>query len=334
MKLIVQIPCLNEEMTVASVIRDIPRQIEGINEVLVIIINDGSTDRTTEIAYQAGADYVIQLSHTQGLAKAFSTGINKCLDLGADIIVNTDGDHQYQGKDIPKLIRPILEGKADIVIGNRQTDELHHFSFLKRKLQKLGSRAVSLLSDVTIPDVTSGFRAFNRESALKINIFSRFSHTVETIIQAGKNTTVVTHVPIQAIGPVRRSRLFSNVATYLRKSFVTILRIYALYEPLRTFFYIGGIIFFTGTAGMFRFLFFWFSGTGQGHVQSLIFSAVLLIIGFQVWMLGIVADLISVNRQLSEETLYRLKKQGLSESVSIKVPQRSLSPEKKVRKAV
>ncbi len=243
MKLIVQIPCLNEEMTVASVIRDIPRQIEGINEVLVIIINDGSSDKTTEVAYRAGADYVVGHPFRQGLARAFSTGINKCLELGADIIVNMDGDHQYSGADIPKLIQPIVEGKADIVIGNRQAGKLTHFSKLKRRLQTLGSKTVSFLSDIRIPDATSGFRAFSREAALRLNVFSKFSYTLESIIQAGKNQIAVTDVPIQTNGPTRKSRLFSGLTTYLRRSAGTILRIYALYEPLRTFFYIGGIIF-------------------------------------------------------------------------------------------
>ncbi len=309
MKLFVQIPCLNEEGTIASVIRDIPRQIEGVDEVKVLIINDGSSDRTVEVACKARADYVVHLPFTQGLAKAFSTGINKCLEMGADIIVNTDGDHQYAGHDIPNLIQPIVEGKADIVIGDRQTSTLTHFSYLKRKLQKLGSWIVGLLSDVRVPDVTSGFRAYSRDAALRLNVFSQFSYTLESIIQAGQNQMAVIHVPIHVNGPTRRSRLFSNLSSYLKKSIATILRIYVLYQPLRTFLYVGGVIFIMGTLGVFRFLFFWFTGTGQGHIQSLTMSGVLLIIGFQVWMLGIIADLISVNRRLSEEILYRAKKQ-------------------------
>ncbi len=312
MKLFVQIPCLNEEETIASVIRDIPRQIEGVDEVKVLIINDGSSDRTVEVACKAQADYVIHLPVTQGLAKAFSTGINKCLEMGADIIVNTDGDHQYAGQDIPRLIQPILERKADIVVGDRQTSNLVHFSFLKKKLQKLGSWIVSLLSDVRVPDVTSGFRAYSRDAALRLNVFSQFSYTLESIIQAGQNQMAVTHVPIHVNGPTRRSRLFSNLSSYLKKSIATILRIYVLYQPLRTFLYVGGVIFIVGALGVFRFLFFWFAGTGQGHIQSLTMSGVLLIIGFQVWMLGIVADLISVNRRLSEEILYLEKKREMS----------------------
>lgn len=308
MKLFVQIPCLNEEQTIASVIRDIPREIEGIDEIKVLVIDDGSSDRTAEVARRAGADCVVRFPVTQGLARAFSTGINRCLEMGADIIVNTDGDHQYAGTDIPKLVQPILDGNADIVIGDRQTMKLAHFSYLKRKLQKLGSRTVSLLSGRRIPDVTSGFRAYGRDAALRLNIFSGFTYTLESIIQAGNNQLAVAHVPIQANGPTRRSRLFSNMATYLRRSIATILRIYVLYQPLRTFLYLGGVIFLVGMLGVLRFMYFWFSGTGQGHIQSLTMSGVLLIIGFQVWMLGIVADLISVNRRLSEEILYRTKK--------------------------
>jgi glycosyltransferase involved in cell wall biosynthesis len=311
MKLIVQIPCLNEEETLPSVIRDIPRHIEGVDEVKVLVIDDGSRDRTTEVAHREGADYVLHLPYTQGLARAFSAGITRCLELGADIIVNTDGDRQYEGKDIPKLIRPILEGRADIVIGDRQVRKLAHFSLLKRSLQKLGSRTVGLLSSIRVPDATSGFRAYSREAALRLNVFSKFTYTLETIIQAGKNQVAVVHVPVQANGPVRESRLFANIPTYLKRSVATILRIYALYEPLRTLFYIGGVVFSIGMVGLLRFLIYWWVGDGGGHVQSLIISAVLLIIGFQVWMLGIVADLISVNRRLSEEILYKLKKHSI-----------------------
>jgi len=312
MKLFVQIPCLNEEETLPAVIRDIPRTIMGIHEVKVLVVDDGSRDRTMEVAYREGADYVIKLPSNQGLAKAFSTGINKCLELGADIIVNTDGDHQYSGKDVHRLIQPILEGKADIVIGDRQTTKLTHFSPLKKTLQKLGSKTVSLLSNVNIPDATSGFRAYSRDAAMRLNVFSKFSYTLETIIQAGKNQMAIVHVPVRANGPERPSRLFSNLAVYLKRSIATILRIYVLYEPLRTLFYVGGIIFFVGTLGVLRFLYFYFTGFGDGHIQSLIISAALLAIGFHVWVLGILADLVSINRRLSEEILYRIKRNGNS----------------------
>jgi hypothetical protein len=259
------------------------------------------------------------------------------LELGADIVVNTDGDHQYEGKDIPRLIQPILEGKADIVIGDRQTGKLNHFSFLKRKLQRVGSKTVSFLSDVNIPDATSGFRAYSREAALRLNVFSKFTYTLETIIQAGKKHLVIAHVPIRANGPTRKSRLFSTIPTYLKRSIATILRIYVLYEPLRTLFYVGAVLFAIGTAGMIRFLTFWFMDEGQGHLQSLVISGVLLTIGFQVWVLGIIADLISVNRRLSEEVLYRMKKRETSlrdelTAVGNKAPRKPLSAEEKIRK--
>jgi len=312
MKLFVQIPCLNEEETLPAVIRDIPRAITGIDDIKVLVVDDGSSDRTMEVAYREGADYVIKLPYNQGLAKAFSTGINKCLELGADIIVNTDGDHQYSGKDVERLVQPILEGKAEIVIGDRQTKKLTHFSPLKKTLQKLGSRTVSLLSNVSIPDATSGFRAYSRDAAMRLNVFSKFSYTLETIIQAGKNQIAVVHVPVHANGPERPSRLFSNLAVYLKRSVATILRIYVLYEPLRTLFYIGGVIVFVGVLGVLRFLYFYFTGSGAGHIQSLIISGALLAIGVHVWVLGILADLISINRRLSEEVLYRIKSNGNS----------------------
>jgi glycosyltransferase involved in cell wall biosynthesis len=309
MKLFVQIPCLNEEETLASVIGAIPRRIKGVDEVKVLVVDDGSCDRTSDIAFGNGADYVVKLPYTVGLAKAFSAGINKCLELGADVIVNTDGDHQYSGTDIPRLIQPILDGRAEIVIGDRQVGSIGHFSWIKRTLQRLGSKTVGFLSGTRATDATSGFRAYSREAALRLNVFSKFSYTLETIIQAGANQMAVAHVPIRVNAPTRRSRLFSSTVVYLRRSIPTILRIYALYEPLRTFLYVGATIVFLGVLGVCRFLFFWFGGGGGGHVQSLIISAVLLIIGFQIWMLGIVADLISVNRRLSEEILYRQKKQ-------------------------
>ena len=319
MKLFVQIPCLNEALTLPSVIRDIPRSLEGVDEVKILVIDDGSLDTTAEVAYEEGSDFVLRLPYTQGLARAFSAGINRCLELGADIIVNTDGDHQYEGKDIPKLIQPILAGKADIVIGDRQVRSLAHFCLLKKCLQKLGSRTVGLLSNVRVPDATSGFRAYSREAALRLNVFSKFTYTLETIIQAGKNQMAVAHVPIQANAATRESRLFATIPTYMKRSIATILRIYALYEPLRTLFYIGGGIFAVGMVGVWRFFFYWLTGDGDGHIQSLIMSAVLLIMGVQVWVLGIIADLISVNRRLGEELLYRMKKyQGsISDEVAL-----------------
>jgi glycosyltransferase involved in cell wall biosynthesis len=308
MKLLVQIPCLNEEKTLAEVIHDIPRTIPGVDEVKVLVIDDGSTDRTVATAYEAGADYVVSRPRTEGLAKAFSLGIATCLDLGADVIVNTDGDHQYRGEDIPRLIAPILEGRADIAIGNRQVARIPHFSPLKRRLQVIGSRVVSGLAHVSLPDVTSGFRAYSRDGALRLNVFSRFSYTLETIFLAGSQRIPIAHVPIVVNKPLRPSRLFSSIRGYLKKATGTILRIYTLYEPLKTFFYVGSVLALIGVLGVGRFLYFYAIGQGGGHVQSLVLSGVFLTIAFQVWMLGILADLISINRRLSEEILYRVRR--------------------------
>jgi glycosyltransferase involved in cell wall biosynthesis len=307
MRLIVHIPCLDEEATVADVIRDIPRRIPGVDEVRVLVVDDGSRDRTAEVARRAGADHVLRLPYTQGLARAFRHGIDRCLEQGADIIVNIDGDHQYEGGDIPRLIRPILDQKADMVIGDRQTSRLRHFSPLKRLLQRIGSRTVSLLSKIDVPDATSGFRAYSRQAALRLNVFSRFTYTLETIIQAGSNGIAVASVPVRANPPTRRSRLFSSLGAYVARSVSTLVRVYVLYRPLRTFFYVGTAISALGALGMLRFLVYWFMGSGDGHIQSVVVSGVLLTVGFQVWMLGLVAHLIGINRRLEEEILYRLK---------------------------
>jgi glycosyltransferase involved in cell wall biosynthesis len=308
MRLCVQIPCLNEERTLAEVIRDIPRRIPGIDDVKVVVIDDGSTDRTAAVAWEAGADHVVRRPRTEGLARAFVLGITTCLDLGADVIVNTDGDHQYRGEDIPRLIAPILEGRADIAIGNRQVTCVPHFSRVKRRLQVLGSRVVSALAAVNLPDVTSGFRAYSRDGALRLNVFSGFSYTLETIFLAGSLRIPIAHVPIGVNTPARPSRLFTTIRSYLKKSTATILRIYTLYEPLRSFFYAGAALGAVGLLGIARFLYFYVTGDGAGHVQSLVLSGALLTIAFQVCMLGILADLISINRRLSEEILYRIRR--------------------------
>jgi glycosyltransferase involved in cell wall biosynthesis len=299
---------LNEENTLAGVLRDIPRAIDRIDDIKVLVVDDGSSDRTAEIAYKEGADYVIRLPFTQGLAKAFLHGIESCLDLGADIIVNTDGDHQYRGEDIHRLIQPILDGSADVVIGDREVRRIEHFSALKKNLQVLGSRVVSILSRVKAPDATSGFRAYSREAALRMNIFSNFSYTLETLFLAGNHRIPIAYIPIKVNRPQRPSRLFSNLLTYLKKSLATILRIYTLYEPLRSFFYIGSLAIIMGMVMVLRFLWYYFSGLGAGHIQSLILSGALMTIGFQMWVLGILADLISINRRIGEEILYRMKR--------------------------
>jgi len=312
MKLIVQIPCFNEEETLARTINDIPRSFKGVDDVELLIIDDGSTDKTVEVARELGVDHIVQLTNNKGLAEAFMAGLNASLNFGADLIVNTDGDNQYCGKCIENLIDPILQGKADMVIGNRQVDNIPHFSFLKKILQKIGSWVVRQLSNTTIPDTTSGFRAMNREAALRLNVISRFTYTLETVIQAGKKNLAVTHVPVQTNEKLRESRLFGNAFSYIKKSVATIFRIYTMYEPLKTFIWIGGVIFSVGTIISLRFLYFYVIGQGAGHIQSLIFAAVLFIIGFQTMVMGLMADLIGSNRTLIENILYKIKKQESS----------------------
>lgn len=311
MKLIIQIPCLNEENTLPMTISSIPREIEGIDEIEILVIDDGSTDRTFEVAQQLGVDHIRKFISTKGLAIAFMTGLDTCLKLGADIIVNTDGDNQYQGKEIPRLIKPILEGKADIVIGDREIEKIPHFSFIKKKLQKIGSWVVRQLSNTKVPDATSGFRAYNREAALRINVVSQFTYTLETIIQAGKKNISIAHIPVKTNEKMRESRLYKSTWSYLKKSTATILRVYAMYEPLKIFFYVGGLIFLAGFALGLRFIYYYVTGNGAGHIQSLILAAVLLLIGFQVGVIGLISDLIFANRKLIEDLLYRVRRMEL-----------------------
>ena len=309
MKLIIQIPCYNEEKTLPCTVADIPRSFSGVDEVELLIIDDGSTDRTVQVARELGVDHIVQFTNNKGLAEAFMAGLNASLNLGADLIVNTDGDNQYRGKDIGKLIRPIVNGGADFVVGNRQVQNIGHFSFSKKILQEIGSWVVRQVSNTNVPDTTSGFRAMNREAALRINVISRFTYTLETIIQAGKKNLAITHVPVETNEKLRDSRLFTNIYTYVKRSISTIFRIYTMYEPLKTFLWIGGIIFSVGMIISIRFLYFYLMGNGAGHVQSLIFAAVLFIIGFQTMVMGLMADLIGSNRRLIENMLYRLRKQ-------------------------
>jgi glycosyltransferase involved in cell wall biosynthesis len=308
MKLIIQIPCLNEEETLPDTLRDLPKSLNGIDTIEVLIIDDGSTDRTKEVAKINGVNHVLSLTNNKGLAKAFMFGMNHALKLGADIIVNTDADNQYFGGDIVKLIQPILNKKADIVIGNRQVETIRHFSPLKIFLQKLGSWTVRQLSGTTIPDATSGFRAYSREAALQMNVISDFTYTVETIISAGKKNIAIAHTPIRTNKKLRESRLFSSIQVYLRRTLVTMLKVYSMYQPLKLFTIAGGTTFLIGFVVGCRYLFFFFQGQTEGHIQSLIFSAIMLIVGFQIIMMGISAELISVNRQLLEDIQLRIKK--------------------------
>lgn len=308
MKLIIQIPCLNEESTLPITIRDIPRKINGVDKVELLIIDDGSTDRTVEVAKKLGIDHIVKLSKNKGLAEAFKAGIDASLKLGADIIVNTDADNQYKGSDIPKLISPILNGDYDMIVGDRKTDSIPHFSRIKKFFQKFGSSVVRKLSQTEVPDTTSGFRAYSRDAALRLNIVSEFTYTLETIIQAGHKKLAVGHVEIGTNGKLRESRLFKGITNYMRRSAKTIVRIYTMYRPMKVFVLSGFISVFIGLLIGLRFLYFYLSGTGNGHIQSLILAAVLLIVGFQLGIMGLIADLISNNRKLIEETLYRVKK--------------------------
>ncbi len=308
MKLIIQIPCLNEEQTLPQTLADLPRYIDGISEIEYLVIDDGSTDRTVEVARANGVHHIVRLTNRKGLAEAFMAGLDACLKLGADIIVNTDGDNQYRGSDIEKLVRPILDRKADMVVGDRQVESIAHFSPLKKRLQKIGSWVVRHVSETNVPDATSGFRAYSREAALRMNVISRFTYTLETIIQAGKKNIALSHVRINTNGKLRESRLFSSMPAYIKRSASTIFRIYAMYEPLKMFAISGTIIFTPGALLAVRFLYFFFTGNGTGHIQSLILSAVLMIVGFQIAMIGLVADLIGGNRRLIEDSLYRIKK--------------------------
>ncbi len=308
MKLIVQIPCLNEEATITATIRDIPRQIPGIDLVEVLVIDDGSTDRTVEVARTAGADHVISFTNRKGLARAFMAGIDTALARGADIIVNTDADNQYRGEDIPVLIDPILRGEADIIVGDREVETIVHFSAIKKSLQKLGSWVVRKLSHTAVPDAASGFRAYNREAALSINVVSDFSYTLETLIQAGTGRLAVGHVPIRTNPQTRPSRLFTSVSGYLSQSVATLVRIYTMYKPLQVFSAIGGFSILIGTLLSGRFFYYLITEGGRGKVQSLIFAAVFLIVGFQILVIGLLADTIASNRKLTENVLYRIKK--------------------------
>lgn len=308
MKLVIQIPCFNEEETLPRVVADLPRQVPGFDGVEVLVIDDGSSDRTAEVARELGVDHVLTLKENQGLARAFRAGLDQALSLGADVIVNTDGDHQYPGEYIVALTRPILEGRAEIVVGDRQTHTIEHFSWVKRRLQALGSRVVRTLSGTDVPDAVSGFRAISREAALKLNIVSPFSYTIEMLIQAGNKRLAVTSVPIATNPTTRRSRLAHSTPRFISRSISTMARIYSMYKPLGTFTLIGTIVGLLGAAPIFRFLYFWSMGEGGGHVQSLVLGGVLVIIGFVTLMIGLLSDLINFNRQLLEMTLERVRR--------------------------
>ena len=313
MKLIIQIPCLNEAQNIAQTVQDLPDKLPGIDVLEYMVIDDGSTDTTSEIAQQVGVHHVITLPHHVGLATAFTIGLESGLKQSADIIVNTDADNQYNAKDISLLIEPILSGKADIVIGDRGVAKQKSFSFPKRVLQRFGSWVIGRASGLEIPDATSGFRAFTRVAALRTLVMNDYSYTLETLIQAGARRMIVEYVPVRTNEQVRPSRLMRNIPDYLANSSTIILRAYTMYRPLRVFIGISLLFLLAGLIGSGRFLYFFSIGEGAGHVQSLILSAVLLIVGFQIFLIGLVADLIGFNRTVLEEILYRIRRAELED---------------------
>ena len=317
MKLIIQIPCFNEAQVLAQTVALLPREVPGVDEVEFLVIDDGSRDGTSRVAQAAGVDYVVHMPSHLGLAAAYITGLEACIKRGADIIVNTDADNQYQSEDIPRLIEPILAGRAELVVGDRGVAKLADFSPAKRLLQRLGSWVIALASGVRTPDATSGFRAITREAALRTMVLNEYSYTLETLIQAGARHTSVEYVPVRTNPKTRPSRLMRNIPHYLANSTATILRAYTMYRPLRVFSALSGVLIAIGMLIGLRFVYFYIIDTvigkqATGHIQSLILSAVLLIVGFQVLLIGLVADLIGFNRKIQEETLYRIRRLEIS----------------------
>jgi glycosyltransferase involved in cell wall biosynthesis len=310
MKLIIQIPCYNEAEALPITLAALPRKVPGFDIVEWLIIDDGSTDDTVQVAEKRGVDHIVRHTRNQGLARAFMTGLDACLCLGADVIVNIDADNQYNADDIPALTAPILEGKADIVVGARPIQVIEHFSPLKKFLQKLGSWVVRIASNTDIPDAPSGFRAFSRDAAMRLNVFNDYTYTLETIIQAGQKNMAITSVPVRVNADLRPSRLVTSISSYIKRSIVTIIRIFVIYRPFRFFGTIGAVLFGTGFLIGLRFLWHYLQGNGSGHVQSLVLASVLLGIGFQAVLIAFVADLLAANRKLMEDMKYRLRVGG------------------------
>ncbi len=308
MKLIIQIPCYNEADTLEIALNDLPKQIDGIDEIEYLIIDDGCKDNTVEVALNWGVHHVVSFAQNKGLAKGFMAGLDACLRNGADIIVNTDADNQYCADDIPKLIKPIINHEADIVIGERPIDDTEHFSWVKKKLQHFGSWVVRKASNTNIPDAPSGFRAFSREAAMRINVINDYTYTLETIVQAGRNRIPITSVPVRTNPELRESRLFHSIWSYVKKSVLTIFRALMMYKPLYCFTLVAIVPSLIGVLVWIRFLIYYFTGRGSGHTQSLILACTLLIIGFVTFVIGLLADVISANRKILEDVQYHLKK--------------------------
>lgn len=308
MKLIIQIPCLNESESLAIALGALPRQVDGFDTVEWLVIDDGSTDNTAQLALDLGADHVVRHPVNRGLAAAFMTGLDACLRLGADVIVNTDADNQYQAADIPLLTAPVLDGKADMVIGTRPIDQTEHFSWTKKKLQRLGSWAVRMASKTYVEDAPSGFRAISRDTAMRLNVFNAYTYTLETIIQAGLSNLRVVSVPIRTNADLRPSRLVKSIPSYVRRSLLTILRVVIIYRPLKLFAWAGALMFLAGFLAGLRFLYFYLSGEGDGHIQSVIFASMCILLGALMWMMGVISELISTNRKLLERISWRLQR--------------------------
>ena len=327
MKLIIQIPCLNEAETLEIALNDLPRQIDGIDEIEYLIINDGSTDNTVEVARNWGVHHIVTFKKNKGLARGFMAGLDACLRAGADIIVNTDADNQYNGEDIEKIVRPIIDGKADIVIGERPIDDTEHFSPLKKKLQHIGSWTVRVASKSDIPDAPSGFRAYSREAAMRLNVVNEYTYTLETIVQAGHEKMAMTSVPIRTNAELRASRLFSSMFGYIKKSMVTIVRSFIMYKPLRFFGGVGAVLFLIGLILGIRYLVFMFTGDAAGHVQSLILASTLLMMGTMTIVIGLQADIIAANRKILEDVQYHVRK--IDYDLAMKQAKKDAKKEKK-----
>lgn len=311
MKLVIQIPCLNEEESLPITLSALPKHIDGIDEIKVLIVNDGSTDRTIEVAKKHGISDFVNFTHNKGLAKAFSAGLNKALEMGADIIVNTDADNQYNASDIEKLVRPIIDGNADIVIGSRPVNKISHFSIIKKLLQNFGSFVMRCVSSTSVKDAPSGFRAFSRNAAIQMNIFDNYTYTLETIIQAKAKGLVIENVEIDVNPELRSSRLFSNIFVYIRRSIFTMLRMFIVYRPFRFFITVGILFLLAGLIPGVRFVWYFLTGDGQGHIQSLILAAILLLTGVQVSLIAVLSELIAINRKLLEDIQSRVKSADL-----------------------
>lgn len=314
MKLVIQIPCLNEESSLPVTIKELPKAIDGIDKIEILVIDDGSFDRTSEVAKDLGVDEIVRFSKNRGLAAAFRAGLARALEMGADIIVNTDADNQYCGNDIEKLVRPILEKQADIVIGTRPVAKISHFSPLKKVLQKLGSFVMRLISGTKIEDAPSGFRAFSKNAALQINIFDNYTYTLETVIQSKAKGLELLCVPVEVNPEMRESRLFKNMFSYIIRSIFTMLRMFVIYKPFRFFSIIGGLFLVAGLLLGGRFVYYYIVGSGSGHIQSLILAAILLITGVQIGLIAVLSELLSINRKLLEDIQRRVKIEGLKKN--------------------